>query len=305
MRIVIAPTDDWIKVERTKLTADAAAGSNIALALESNEGTAQNTFIVVGREGTERAELERINAAVSGNTAVQVATLKFGHLAGEPVTVYRFDKRKFYGCDTEDGSFVALATDNPKAIQVDDLQGTPIEYTGSEGYVFFKATYYNSQTGLETELADSPPTSSDESTRYATLWGIRVKAGFEENTYLTEARLEEKRIQAENEIDSSLLSKYALPLAEVPPLITNVCETLAAGYLLYEEYKASGIDNQGKTYLGEARGILKNIREGTQRLLASDKTELTPASSGGTMLEGMPNGTETTDSRRFTSGKIY
>src|SRR4051794_29187124 len=111
MRSLLAPTEPFIKVETSKLAADATAGSNVTLTLENNDGFANTDFIVVGHEGNELAELEQINQAISGSTNVRVATLKFNHVAGEPVTKYRFNKRKFYGATSADGSYTELTSE--------------------------------------------------------------------------------------------------------------------------------------------------------------------------------------------------
>lgn len=273
MRQFIAPTEDFIKVERTRLAADATAGSNVTLTLENNDQIVNTDFIVIGHEGGELAELETVNQAVSGSTQVRVATLKFNHKAGEPVTKYRYNKRKFYGSLTETGSYTEITADgSPIAIQVDDPQGTVFEYTGNEGYAWFKSTYYNSNSpAIETDIADSIAVPADQSARYTSIYAIRKHAGIQGNPYYSDERVEAKRKQAENEINSALYALYVLPLAEVPALIQRVCELLAAGYIDYEEF---GGDGQGVKWLGEARGILKAIAEGRQRLIGSDGEQL-------------------------------
>lgn len=303
MRSLLAPTEDFIKIERTELAADATAGSNVTLTLQNNNQCAENTFIAVGREGSDKAELQKINQAVTPGQSVRVATLLFNHKAGEPVTVYRFDKRKFYGSTTEDGTYAELTDDgSPVIIQVDDPQGTTIEYTGVEGYTHFKATYYNSVTLEETDADDSEAVAGDQTGRYASIYGIRKMAGFTENRYITDGRVEDKRRQAENEINSAIFARYTLPLSEVPPMITYVCECLAAGYMHYEEY---GPEGEAVKKLGEARGILKAIQDGRQVLLGSDYTEL-PSTNQPNMLIGKPNGSETgSETSKFQIGQKF
>ena len=303
MRSLFAPTENFIKTERTELAEDAAAGSNVSLTLLNNNGMADNTFIVIGREGGEGAELEQINAAVSGGTNVQVATLLRPHKKGEPVTVYRYDKRKFYGCTTETGTFTELTADgSPVAIQVDDPQGTLLEYAGVQGYLYFKATYYNSETTDETDPDDSEAVLADETTRYCTIYGIRKMSGFTDNPYITDGRIEDKRRQAENEINSVISVRYVLPLSTIPPIINYVCELLAAGYIHYEEF---GSDGEGGKKLGEARAILKAIKEGTQKLLDADYAELEKVESA-MKLSGTPNGSETGGNKiKFTMAKKF
>lgn len=303
MRTLLAPTEDFIKLERTELDADAPAGSNVTLTLLNNSGMADNTFIVIGKEGGERAEIQKINQSVTPGTSVRVATLLFNHKKGTPVTVYRYDKRKFYGSATSGGSYSELTGDgSPATIQVDDPQGTLLEYSGST-YLYFKSTYYNSVTALETSIDDSNEVLADESVRYTTLYAIRVQAGLTQNPYIDDGRIEEKRTQAENEINSILFRLYQLPLAEIPALIKRVCTLLAAGYVDFEEY---GPDGQGVKWLGEARGILTSIRDGKQNLIGVDGTELARK----TLTQGVISSPNTVDNnngpvRYFTMGQRF
>jgi len=286
MRTLLAPTEDFIKLERTTLDADVSAGSSVTLVLKNNGGIAENTFIVIGREGSEKAELQKVNQLVVLGTDVRVATLLFAHKKGEPITVYRYDKRKFYGALTANGAYTELTGDgSPVAIQVDDPQGTLLEYSASS-YTYFKATYYNSVSLLETDASDSQAVLADESARYTSLYAIRVQAGLTNNPYIDDGRIERKRMQAENEINSSLFRIYTLPLATIPPLVQRICELLAAGYIDFEEY---GPDGQGVKWLGEARGILKSLRDGVQFLIATDGTEFTRNTSDGRGIVGYPD----------------
>lgn len=285
MKTLLAVTEDFIKVERTRLSADVSAGSNVSVSVENSQGFANTDFVVIGYEGNELAELEQINAAVSNNSAFQVATLKFNHKKGEPVTRYRFDKRKFYGAEVAGGSYTELTGDgSPVAIQVDDPQGTTLEYTDST-YEYFKATYYNSETEDETSLEEAEEVAGDQSLRYASLYAIRKHAGLAGNPLYSDLRIETKRKQAENEINSALAAKYVLPLTEIPPLISQVCELLAAGYIDYEEF---GQEGEGKGWLSEGRAILKAIQKGTQLLIGEDGTELSRLTNGG-KLSGYPD----------------
>lgn len=302
-RILYAPTEHFIKQEFGTLAVDASAGSNVSLTLKNNNGLSLNDYIVVGYEGSEIAEMVKISVSPTLGTVVQVASLKLNHQAGEPVTLYRYNQRKFYGCATVDGSYVELTADgSPKDIQVDDPQGTFIEYS-DDTYTYFKATYYNSTTLDETDEEDSIATQGDQSLRYATIYGIRKQAGLAGATAYSDGRIETKRAQAENEINSALYARYVLPFSEIPPILTQICELLAAGYIDYEEF---GADGQGAKMLGEARSILKQIAEGKRKLIGEDYVEL-PVIAKANVLSGYPNGTtESADEARvFTIADKY
>ncbi|MGY3406101.1 phage gp36-like protein [Bradyrhizobium sp. GM5.1] len=300
MRALQAPTEDFIKEEHGQLAADATAGSSATITLVNNNGFANADFVVIGYEGNELCELAQINQAVSGSTNIRVATLKFSHAKGEPIRVYRYDKRKFYGATSATGSFTELTSDgSPALIQVDDPMGTTLEYSGST-YTYFKATYYNSTTAEETDGDDAEAVLADESLRYASLYAIRKHAGLAGNPRYSDARLEVKRKQAENELNSALAAKYVLPLAEVPGLLSQICELLAAGYIDYEEF---GKDGEGVKWLGEARALIKAIQKGTQILIGADGIELERNTKVG-VLDGYPSD-EDTDEAQFSMGQRF
>jgi len=275
MKLLLAPTEDFIKRERGSLASDATAGSSASVVLKNADGFAVNDYVVIGAEGSERAEISKITG-VSAQT-ITVDTLRLAHKQDEPIVKYRYNKRKFYGSTTVAGSFVELTGyGSPAVIMVDDPQGTYLEYTGVEGYLYFKATYYNSTTTEETNVQDSEAVLADESTRYCSLYAIRKQAGLTNNPYITDGTVEIYRKRAENEVNSYLYQRYTLPLenssgeTEIPFLVENCTVLLAAGYHDYQEF---GSDGEGVKWLGEARGVLKAIQTGKQRLIASDYEE--------------------------------
>lgn len=276
MRVLLAPTEDFIKRERTLVAGDIAAGSSTVITVENSAGLLVNDYIVIGVEGSERAEICKISA-VGSATSITVITTLLTHKVGEPIVKYRYNKRKFYGSLTEDGSYSELVSSgSPKTILVTDPQGTFFEYTGNEGYTYFKSTYYNETTGDETSVAEATGTLADESKRYCSIAEIKQQANMTNNPFITDDRFEEKRKQAENEVNSYLYNRYVIPLQnadgefEVPFIVQNCTKLLAAGYVDYEQF---GGDGDGVKWLGEARAILKAVQKGTQRLIGLDGNE--------------------------------
>lgn len=271
LKTLLAPTEDFIKMDRTVLDADITAGDTVSLTVLNNSAFAQNDYIVIGYEGSESAELCQISSAVIAGTTMVIATAVRNHKKGEPIVKYRYNKRKFYGSTTETGTYTELtAYGSPVTIQVSDPQGTYLEYTGSEGYEYFKATYFNTQDSRETDTADSDSVQGDQSARYCSIYAIRVQAGLTNNPYITDGQVETYRKRAENEVNSYIISRYQLPLvnasgvSEVPWMIENITTLLAAGYMDYQEF---GQEGMGVKWLGEARGLLKKIQGGEQALI--------------------------------------
>lgn len=284
MKVFTLPTEDFVFTEISKINTDVSAGNDATLVLENNDGFAENDFVAVKSVGDSQAHICKINAVVSGNTDIQVDTLKHNLKVGDKVVKILFNQRKFYGCLTKTGTYAEITSDgSPKDIEIDNPNGTLFEYTGST-YLYFKATYYNSVTTNETDVDDSEAAMGGESDRYCSIYAIKRQAGLVENQYVSDADIERKRNAAENEIDSAIGHLYSLPLTEIPALIENTTLLLAAGYLDYQEF---GSESGGVKWLGEARGILKNITSGKRRLLGSDKVELTRLAAS--RLKGYPN----------------
>ena len=304
MKTLIASTENFIKRERTSVSADVTAGSNVSIPVENSDGIITGDFIVVGPEGSEQAELTQVSSATS--QAIVVTLLKLPHYASDPITKYRFNKRKFYGSLSESGSYAELTSSgSPAEIQVGDPQGTYFEYSGLEGYIYFKSTYYNSTTSEETDLVESLAVLADESTRYCSIYAVRKQSGLTNNPFITDGQIEIYRKRAENEIDSYLNARYLLPLtnssgsAEIPFMVENCATLLAAGYMDYQEF---GSEGEGVKWLGEARSILKKLQTpGGQQLLGSDHLEMqTKANSNGIM--SYPNQVDNVNGpdRKFT-----
>lgn len=300
MKPLLASTDSSIILARSTLKADAVAGSSVTLQLVNNAGFADAAFVVIGELGSELAELQQINQAVTAGSNIRVATLVRDHPEGTPVVVFRYNKRKFYGSETQGGTYTELSG-SPIAIGVDNPQGTYMEYTGST-YNYFKATYYNSTTVEETDKDDLTGQAADQSTRYCTIWDIRLQAGLTQNPYISDGRLERKRLQAENLVNSYIGNKYVLPLTYVPGMVQIITTLLAAGYVDFEEYGADGL---GVKWLGEAKGMLKAIQEGSQTLFDADQIQLpTLTDGGGFAMEGKPD-TDGSDSSGEDSPAMF
>ena len=308
MRNLIAPTEDFIKIQRDVLTADVVAGSGVVLSVPGATNFTVNDWIVVGYEGSESAELVQVTA--TGPLTI-TATLTRPHKSGEPIIKYRYNKRKFYGSLTSGGSYTEIVSSgSPATIMINNPQGTLIEYIGAEGYVYFKSTYFNSTTSDETAIVDATEVYADESLRYCSLYAIRKQAGLTNNPYITDGIIETYRKRAESEVDSYLNARYILPLVnsngdnEIPFLVENCTTLLAAGYMDYQEF---GKDGEGVKWLGEARSILKKLQTpGGQQLLGANHLEM----AAKTNSNGVASFPDTVDNnngpvRLFTMGQKF
>lgn len=304
MKVLLAPTEDFIKYGRALVAADALLGSSVYVTITNATEYIVGDYVVIGWEGSDTAELVPI-VAITGNT-IEIAILLFNHSKDEPVVKYRYNQRRFYGSLTSGGSYVELTSSgSPKNITVNSPQGTMLEYVGNEGYLYFKSTYYNSNLSQESNISDAGSVLGDESLRYCSLYDIRNQAGLTKNSFIDDGVVENYRKQAENEIDGFLGALYILPFMnsqgqnEIPFMVTRIAILLAAGYWDFKEF---GSDGEGKKWLGEGRGILNSLQQGgSQRLIGADKKPMLQqtASSG---VQSFPNTVDNNNgpTRQFT-----
>lgn len=297
------PTERFIFTDKTRLGADNAAGAS-SLTVKNSAGFAANGYVMIGYEGQDETTVSQINA-ITDSTTIDFTgdTITFAHQKNEPIRLMLYNQRKLYGCATEDGTYVLVET---KDIEVDNPLGTYMEDTGST-YLFFKATYYNEETTVETSQDDTPifinETTEqqvvDDDGRYATIIGIRKEAGFENNDNIDDFRVSQARMRAENVIDGYIGNVYTLPLSEVPGMIRLTAEKLAAAYLLQEEYGADsrGTDKDGYNKENAIIDTILKIKEKEILLFDEDGSLLPTATTQ--RLWYYPND-EDTQPERFT-----
>jgi hypothetical protein len=160
------------------ITAAVAAG--VALILENTEGLADDDYIVIA-PGTETAEIVRIDAAVASDTVLVITALKFDHAVGVSVFRLPFNQMQFYESATVDGTYIAIAnstTDMDYSTNYTNFDDT----TGDIDY-YFKRTFYNENTAVESDIDLSNSWQTDDESLYITPEQLRTWIQFDENDY--------------------------------------------------------------------------------------------------------------------------
>lgn len=132
----------------TNLVADYAAGVT-AITVADNSGFAQNDYIIIGSFGQERAEIVKINAAVTSGAALTITGTTFAHNANSKVTLIRYNQVAIYGAATSTST-------NPTIIgsltNIDVSNGFN-EIKAGTTYAYYYAKFYNAQTTTYSELS--------------------------------------------------------------------------------------------------------------------------------------------------------
>ena len=273
MQILSAPTEDSVLTELTYLSSDVAVAAN-SISVDNAQGFATDDYIVIERVRSEIAEVIKIST-VSGNTITLSAGVSFAHKDGTRVQKILFNQRKFYRASSKTGVYTLLGT--AKDIEVDRPDGTFYEDATGTSSNWYKATYYNSTTNVETTLADAVACKAAESEHYTSLWDIRKQAGFEEAYGIKDETIADYRDEAENEFESAVVTIYAIPLDPKPKIVRQIINLLAAGNLLIKEYGMEAdieISKSGQRMLDRAYFLIGKIVDKTLKLVDDDGNEL-------------------------------
>lgn len=266
MRQFWAPTEDIIKSAKSYISTDYNAGVT-EITLDNAEQFVTGKYVIVGREGDESAELRRIT--VSGNKLTLASATTFPHYHNELVTQLDYDQRKLYYRETSAGDWTHVSSGSPKTIAVSSPLGTLMEDSAGESTYEYVCTYYDSGGNVETEQDDCTVVeATSESVNLCSIQSIRVSAGWQDNIYVSDVRLDEARQQAQGEVWASLRRKYTFPLTKYSSFLERIVIDMAVGYLFIDEY---GMDVQnvaldGYKRLEDAKIRLDRLRTGEMTL---------------------------------------
>lgn len=145
------PDIEDLELSYLSSSVSASAGSAV-LVVKNNDRFAVNDRIMVGQQAREKTEVTTVTS-VSVGTGVTTNGLNFPHSADDPVYKLRFDTVKFYRSTTGSSGAYSLVSSQP--LDVDNANGTTVydDTTGLATY-YYKVSYYNSITTVESSLSD-------------------------------------------------------------------------------------------------------------------------------------------------------
>jgi hypothetical protein len=277
--------------ERTELDADAAAAAT-SLSVKNNQDFAANDIVYVGRLGSDTGE-KVVASGISNATTIGVSALARPHnrfddvhsLFGNKIKVYR--AANVDGTAPSDASFSSIATID---IDYDQPSTSYTDSSGGSDY-WYKFTFYNSTASTETTLPDSTAARGASYGLYCSVDDVKQKAGLQNNKYLPDSLVDQKRQAAKAYIDAELTGLYTVPFTvPINPLIREVAQLLAAGYLLTSEFGASSASTraQGEEFIKNGLDILTRINNKELKLTGVTGAVSTVPDAGG--FNAWPNG---------------
>lgn len=302
MRQFYAPNEDFIKSAKSWIASDASSGVT-TITLDNASGFESGKYICLGREGDETSELKRITD-VTGNVITVESATTFTHYENASVIQFDYNQRKLYYRETSEDDWTHVAADSPVDIGVDAPEGTLLEHTAGTSAYEYVATYYDSNAVTETSTDDAEVVvATTASTNLCSLQRIRQSAGWEDNFYVPDPRIDEARSDAQGEVFSALRKIYTFPLTKYSSFLTRIVVDMAVGYLLIDEY---GMDVQnvaldGYKRLEEARARLAKLVSKEYVLYDEDEDSDQAISDTGTPSFYPDDSTEDEDDERVFS----
>jgi len=135
----------------TSLTTALAAGVT-TLVVVSNNGLADNDYLLIGKIGEQKTEIVQIGAAITPGTNITVGATAFAHDIDTPVTKIPYNQVRFYHGSTDvSTSSTALAA--AQDINPSDVYTYYDDNTNTSGYGFVRA--YNEETTKYSNYSDA------------------------------------------------------------------------------------------------------------------------------------------------------
>jgi hypothetical protein len=228
-------------------------------------------YIVVGPLGTELAELKIIQSIDDATHMTFTTPLALKHFRFDPLTALNGNQIRIYRAANVDGhvpadsSFTVLGT---VGIATNQMITLYVDQTGDSNW-WYKSTYYNTVTTYETSLAESTVARGGGYNFYCSIYEIRKSAGLLGNQYITDAEIDAKRKEAQDEINAALSGMYNVPFQPpVDSMITGITRLMAAGKLLNDEYGpgTAPMSGEGAKKLNDAM-VMLNLIDSRQYIL--------------------------------------
>lgn len=272
--------DQDIVTEKTAVaTAISAAGTS--LSIKNGNGFSADDYIIIGREGDETTEIAQIDS-ISGQTITLTAGTTFAHSVDEPVSKILYNQIKLYSATSKTGTYSVVGSGVD--IEVDSPLGTTLSDSSGSSSKWYKATFYNSTTTVETSTDASEARQGGDEGHYTDLDSIRDLSGFTANGNISDTDIDAYRSKAEGYVNHMLSTVYTLPLSDntywadspAQAAIKSITDSIASGWLLIREYgaRAEGFDKDGYKLLSQGKADLKDIVEKRAKLLDSEFEEL-------------------------------
>jgi hypothetical protein len=263
--------DDLPYLHFTRLSQNVVKGEDVAIELQNLPKLLIQPgryFAFIGDETSGRAELVAFEHSSIVNDRVITATVKYNHLANEPVKITKVYKAALYQADTEDGTYTLVSSSTLDHLQPGGLF-FPIDTLDQSK--FFKIIWTGRFSGSDQDISTLDETSAFQIKNLgifnyydADVESVTAVAG-KQYANVHPKRVWECVSLARGVVESSLkFAGYEVPLNPATEEVKSWVKNLAAAHLCRIEGDLDGYHRLGMYILD----VLKMVRDG-EYLLAS------------------------------------
>jgi hypothetical protein len=174
---------DFSAQEVSDITTDVKAGV-ITISVLNSTGFSVNDYLII-EPYTERAEIVQI-ASKAGNTGLTLASVcKFSHRTAARLFRVPFNQVRYYSASIVSGPYTLIVAADTEMDYSDIF--TVYSYSAGTSAMFFKRTFYNSTSLVESDIAVSDYWQTSDEELIITPQELRVYMQFDKNDYPNEA----------------------------------------------------------------------------------------------------------------------
>lgn len=177
------------------------------LRLRNTNNFNEDDYILIGEMGFEQSEIVQVTGVDADHKQIDISATKFPHSPNSPVYVLKYNEIKFYRSTTTiDDTYTELASipidvdNSDKRTRYDDPNGLPS--------YFYKISFFNSHTNVESEQSDPIPGGGYERKQVGTIVNdFLTEIGDLEQEYMTVPQI----ISLMNDVNDDLIGHSRRP----------------------------------------------------------------------------------------------
>lgn len=235
--------------QETSYMTTAMVSATTTCLVANTKGFSANDYIVI-EPRTEKAEIVKITT-VNSQTSLTVGATVLSHAINSPIYRLPYNQIKFYECSTATGTYTLVAA---STVALDySTNYTNFNYPAGDADYFYKRTFYNSTTAVESDIALSDYWQTSDEQMIITPDQLRVYLQFDENDYPNKNDMNTFILLAQDQI--------ALDLSTSSVPVLRIATFMLSKFYVLRGLATKSISKGYVTVNAEGRNITKAFQE--------------------------------------------
>lgn len=304
---------NYASQQMTILTAQIGIGSTI-IKVQNTEGFVDDDYFVIDPK-SENAEIIKITTKDDDFTFTSAAA-KFKHAIGTKLFRLPYNQMRFYDCADAFGTYLLIVGSTTEMSYANIF--TNYNYPSGSGALYYKRTFYNETTLVESEIAEADYWQTNDEKLYISPEELRVFLQFDENDYpnpkdmASLIKIAQKQIDLDvNTSNPNILYLASMMLSKFYVLRALATKSLAKGYISIN-VDGRNITKASQELVLDAENTLKeyqafvrnNTRSETGQTNFMDDTTLVDPETRAAIIDNW-TGTSNAMQEGYPQGNLY